>query len=211
MKVRSTRKRLALAGLLALAFGVVGGTGSAQAAKVTESAAGGLVPPTIDGGPGLADSRAVFTQSFKLSGKNAKGKQVLDVNVTVNGVGSGDGSNDDLNAQLIAPNGDNTGIPIPDNGSAMSNLEFDDQSILRSCNPLTFNSDDCNYVQGAVAGLDVGTVTGELNASFNPVFRGNNPKGTWRIQWIDVNSNAITTTLGETTLEVKTGKKFAKD
>lgn len=208
--MRKKRTRLVVLGL-ALALGAVVASGSAQAAKVTEDANGGLVPPLVTPAVGPSVSTP-FVQTFRLRGKKVTGKQITDVNVTVNGAGNGPGSNFDLRALLVGPKG-NSALLIPFEsliGSAMSNLEFDDQSILSPCNPFVFQSDECNYLQGGNPGGTVGTLTGGLNAFLNPVFKGGNPKGTWRLIWRDNNSDATTTTLGETTLEVKTARKFAK-
>jgi hypothetical protein len=209
--VRSNRNRLAVAGVLALALAAVAAPGSAQAAKVSETADGGLVPPFIDNPPGTADVSVSFVQEFKLKGGKVKKRQTLDVNVTVNGVGNGADSNGDLSARLVGPKGDDVFLPIPNVGSAMSNLEFDDQSLLVPCNPFAINSDDCNYLQGGDVDATVGTMSGELDAFINPSFKGGNPKGTWRLIWRDGDSDAVTTVLGETELEVKTGKRFAKE
>jgi hypothetical protein len=209
-QVRTTRRRLAVAGTLALALGVGFGSGSAQAAKVSETAAGGLVPPLIDP-PAGATTSVPFVQSFTLKGGKVKSKQTLDVDVTVNGFGNGLDSNQDLTALLVGPKGDHVALPVPNIGSGMSNLKFDSQSLLTPCNPLAIVSENCNYLQGGNAGGTIGTMTGSLNADIKPVFKGGNPKGTWRLIWRDFNDNPVTTTLGTTTLEVKTGKKFAKE
>jgi hypothetical protein len=208
--VRKKQTRLAVLGLAALALGAIVAPGSAQAAKVSEKADGGLVPPIVAPAVGPA-VQTPFVQTFRLRGKKVTRKQITDVNVTVNGAGSGAASNLDLTALLVGPKGNSAPVPIPIIGSAMSNLEFDDQSILSPCNPVAFQSDDCNYLQGGDAGGDVGTMTGELGAVFNPFFRGGNPKGTWRLIWRDTNADAVTTTLGDSTLEVKTARKFAKE
>ena len=152
-----------------------------------------------------------LVQTFKLSGKNVKGKQVLDVNLTMNSSGSGAGANDDLRAKLVGPKGDVNGVPIPSLGSAMVNLKFDQQVLLVPCNPLDLVASDCNYLQGGNAAGTLGTMTGGLNDNVNPVYKGSNPKGTWTLFTWDTDPNATTSTLGTTTLEVKTGKKFAKE
>ena len=209
--MRKHRNRLAAVGLAALALGVIVGPGTAQAAKVSEDAAGGLVPPFINNPEGTPDVSVPFVQDFRLRGKNVTKRQILDVNVTVNGVGNGADSNSDLSAQLVGPKGDNVFLPIPNIGSAMTNLEFDDQSVLVPCNPFAISSDDCNYLQGGdVDGL-VGSMSGELTATLNPFYKGGNPKGTWRLIWRDDDDDVVTTVLGETELEVKTGRKFAKE
>lgn len=203
------RTRLALLGVTALALGVIVAPGTAQAAKVSEKANGGLVPPQVDPAVGPEVSTP-FVQTFKLSGKKVKNRQVLDVDVIVNATGNGPDSNQDLSAVLVSPKGENAELFIPTVGSAMSNLEFTDQSMLFACNPVAFQSDQCNYLVGGDADGTVGTMTGELSSVLNPFFKGLNPKGTWRLIWRDANANAVTTAVGDVELEVKTGKKFAK-
>ena len=92
------------------------------------------------------------------------------------------------------------------------------------CNPFTRVALYCNYIQGTTAAssdagfftgsVDAGQYAEETAAGFNPVFKGNNPRGTWTLQVFDgqVNSPAPpeTTTLGVSTLEVTTGRKFVK-
>jgi len=220
--VRDIRRHFALVGVLALAVGVCAGTGVAQAAKVTKTAAGGPVP-NATGGPGLATSDGAFIQTFNLQGKKVKGMQILDVNLTMNASGTLD-ANDDLFATLISPGGDNADVPVPFTGSSFTNLKFDDQSRLVYCNPFTRVALYCNYIQGTTAAssdagfftgsVDAGQYAEETAAGFNPVFKGNNPRGTWTLQVFDGNVNnpatPETTTLGVSTLEVTTGRKFVK-
>lgn len=226
--MRDIRKRLALLGVLALAVGVCAGTGVAQAAKVTETAAGGPVP-NATGGPGLATGAGVFTQTFELKGGKVKNKQILDVNLTMSSFGNTGDVNDDLTATLISPKGENADVPTPFQGSSFTNLKFDDQSPLQQyCNPFTFVAPFCNFIIGATpppgGTTDFGFFTGTIDAGlyafntaagFNPVFKGGNPKGTWTLKVYDVAPNAAgspqTALLGTSELEVKTGKKFAKD
>jgi hypothetical protein len=212
--VKKNRTRLAALGLAALAVTAIVGPGSAQAARVSEDAPGGLVPDEINNPFPTPNVSVPFVQEFRFKGKNVNKRQVLDVNVTVNGTGNGPGSNGGLTALLVAPKGEHAGIPLPGIGSAMSNLQFDDQSILRPCDPFLISRDDCNYLQGASPTSDIGTMTGELSSGHNPVFKGINPRGTWRLIWRDNDfggANTVSTVLGETELELKTGRKFAKE
>lgn len=203
--MRSKRSRLALLAVLALALGAFAGPGTAQAAKVKETASGGVLPAESGNVSGE------FVQTFKLAGGKVKKKQVLDVNVTVNGSNAANGLQG-VFAVLYAPKGDNNGLNLPGfgGGSAWVNVTLDDQSRLIPCNPTGINAQiqsNCNYLQG-------GTWTGEFGDSLNPTFKGLNPKGEWTLHWFDsfTTTGAPTaTTIGETTLEVKTGKKFAKD
>jgi len=212
-----------------LALGAVALPGSAQAAKVTVTAAGGAVPNATGGpGSGLATADGLFTQTFELQGKKVKNKQVLDVNLTMNSFGNTGDANDDLFAVLFGPKGDSASVPTPFQGSSFTNLKFDDQSPLKDyCNPFQRVASYCNYIIGATAppgGTDeFGSFTGIMDAGaygpfdargFNPAFKGTNPKGTWRLMVWDRAVNAVgspeTATLGTSVLEVTTGKKFAK-
>ncbi|MGZ5335743.1 MAG: hypothetical protein ACXWZ6_09890, partial [Solirubrobacterales bacterium] len=56
---------------------------------------------------------------------------------------------------------------------------------------------------------DTGFYTGFTHGFLNPVFRGGNPRGTWRLVWWDT-SSVTTHEIGTATLTVRTGKKFAK-
>lgn len=223
--MRDIRKRLALLGVLALAVGVCAGTGVAQAAKVTETAAGGPVP-NATGGPGLATADGLFTQSFELKGGKVKNRQVLDVNLTMNSFGNTGDVNDDLAVVLVGPKGDSTSVPTPFTGASFTNLKFDDQAAPKAyCNPFTRVASYCNFIIGATAAsTDFGFFTGSIDASaygpfdaegFNATFKGTNPKGTWRLFVWDTTVNPVaapqTALLGTSELEVKTGKKFAKD
>jgi hypothetical protein len=202
---------MALGAVLALALGAFVGPSTAQAAKAEESAAGGIVPAFVNNPVGVADVSTPFVQTFKFSGKNVKKKQILDVNVIVNSFGNGPGANSDLSARLVGPKGDDVALPIINLGSAMLNLQYDDQSLLVPCNPLDEISDDCNYLGGPNAAGTLGTMSGEVGASINPTFKGLNPKGEWRLIWRDADSDIATSTIGEVTIELKTGKKFAKE
>jgi hypothetical protein len=205
---------------LALAVAALAAPGSASAAKVTETAPGGVVP-NASGGGGLAVVEGEFIQTFTLKGSKVKGKQVLDVNLTMNSTGNVPDATDDLNAMLISPSGDNASVPIPSLGQSFTNLTFDDQSRLIPCDPFERVTNICNYISGATAASsDAGSFTGALDAArfstgFNPEFKGDNPKGTWTLRVSDVVTNLPGTlqiaTLGTSTLEVKTGKKFAKE
>jgi hypothetical protein len=209
--VTRARRHLGVAALLALAALAATG-GAAQAAKVTETAAGGVVPDGTGGG-GLATSRGVFVQTFKLKGSKVNRKQVLDVDVTVSGSGSAPGAAGDLGFKLIAPSGENTRLNFGEDLQSFTALEFDDQSDLFLCNPHQTIQPSCNYISGAtLATPGSGTATGAIGASLNPVFGGLNPKGTWTLKTYDFSpSGGRTTLLGGSILEVKTGRRFEKD
>jgi hypothetical protein len=224
--VRSRRSRLGLVALLALALGAIALPVSAQAAKVRVSAPGGAVP-NATGGAGLAVSPGVFTQSFRLRGKNVKKKQVQDVNLIINSTGSLD-INDDLFGTLYSPNGSNTDVTWPTLGSGMVNVKFDDQSDKQYCNQFQTVAPFCSYANGATGTSNAATAaaffTGPIDAAqygafgtggFNPVFKGSNPRGTWRLVVYDgsVNAPAVpeTALMGTSTLEVQTGKRFVKE
>ncbi|MGZ5348311.1 MAG: hypothetical protein ACXWGV_12080, partial [Solirubrobacterales bacterium] len=125
--------------------------------------------------------------------------------------GSATDANNAIRAKLIGPVGDNDSSFLRlAGGQSLVNLTFDDQSPFRLCNPLGEPASDCNYLQGATPGGD-GVATGSVHADLNPVFRGLSPKGTWRLVWWDASQDAKTRTIGTATLEVRTGKKYAKE
>jgi hypothetical protein len=201
------RTRSALIAALALALGITIGPGAAQGAKVTKSAPGGVLPDEVLSGG--TEIQTPLVQTFKLKGKNVKGKQILDVNVITNSTSS-DPNGNLYQLILVSPKSVQVGLPaVPGNNRV--NLEFDDQSDLFACNPMTIQARDCNYLQGGNASGSTGTMTGKLGAELNPEFKGGNPKGTWTMYAYDFLSGVPNITLGTTTLEVKTGKKFAKE
>jgi hypothetical protein len=200
---------LAAVGLLLLAAPAL-----ASAAKVTVTAPGGVVPSATGGGA-LATVDGVLAQPLQLKGGKVKGKQVLDVNVTISLTGNRANANIFLRADLIGPKGDHVPLPIPSAGSSVAGLTFDDQSrLIGYCNPLMVTASICNYAVGATpTSMDFASFTGNFRAPLNEVFRGLNPKGEWTLE---VRNNAalnppVVTTLGTTILEVKTGKRFAKE
>jgi hypothetical protein len=200
---------MALTGVLTLALGATLGAGVAEGAKVTEKASGGVLPDEVFSGAVAIQTPLV--QEFKLKGSKVKGKQILDVNVVVNSTSADLGANSAIDAVLVSPKRANTGLNIPSNGQNLLNLKLDDQSDLFVCNPLTFQRRDCNYLQGTNGAGTAGTATGSINDFLNPVFKGGNPKGTWTLYVFDTNDGAPAINWGTTTLEVKTGKKFAKE
>ena len=106
---------------------------------------------------------------------------------------------------LVAPKGDNAPMDTP-GGSAWVNLKLDDQSNLIPCDPAFDVSSRCNYLQAAPP------TPAPCTRRSTPTFRGLNPKGTWRLLLEDAGSSAEPpTTIGVSTLEVKTARKFAKD
>ncbi|MGZ5412493.1 MAG: hypothetical protein ACXWYV_08240 [Solirubrobacterales bacterium] len=149
-----------------------------------------------------------FVQSFKLSGKKVQKKQVPGVNVTVNSAGSDPGANRQLRAKLISPGGDSVTVLDGPGNQSLVNLTYDDQSELQLCDPNGLEASDCNFVQGVTA-PDTGFYTGFTHGFLNPVFRGGNPRGTWRLVWWDT-SSVTTHEIGTAILTVRTGKKFAK-
>jgi hypothetical protein len=180
----------------------------AQAAKVTATAAGVAVPDSVDNAGVFTTGSA--SQTFTLKGSKVNGKQILDVNVILNAsVPAGADSLDDIDVTLIGPKGDEADLPLPGNVGARRwvDLKVDDQSLFFGCDPTVRISSRCNYVQN-------GTLTGSLHGIFKPVFRGGNPKGTWRLLFRDTGVTPPAdppTAIGTSTLEVKTGKKFAKE
>jgi hypothetical protein len=192
--------------LLALTLGLcVTGAAPAEGAKVTKTAAGISVPNGTGGGGPTPLVAGEGSQSFKLSGKKVKKRQILDVNLILNATSGSTNSLSDLGMTLIGPKGDN--VPIaPLGGLAWVDVKRDDQSDLVACDPEFEAASFCNYLQGGT------TYTGSLHTEITPTFRGLNPKGTWRLLFEDVGSSAEPpTAIGVSTLEVKTGRKFAKD
>lgn len=213
------RSCIAVAGVIAITAGVC--AGPAQAAKVTQTALGGAVPNATGGGQ-VATSHGLFTQTFNLTGKKVKGKQVLDVNLTMTSFGNTGDVNDDLRAKLVAPDGANTEVPLPDLGASFLNLKFDDQSDLTYCDPFDLVASDCLYAIGSTLDSDIfASFTGTVGTSFfgsfgpivgfNPVFRGSNPKGKWTLKvWDLIVGPAAapqTALLGTSKLEVTTSEK----
>ena len=218
-------RRYGLVAVAALAFGIMVPS-AAQGAKVKETAAGGVVPNATDpGGAATPTTLGQLTQTFNLKGEKVRKRQVLDVNLTINWTGNRPDVNDDIFAILINPKGQTASVPTPQAGMSLIDLTFDDQSELIPCDPAEVVADFCNYMIGEnPANAENGFFTGTLDAGFygpfdatgfNPVFKGTNPKGTWKLKVYDQTPNAAATpqiaTLGESTLEVKTGRKFAKE
>jgi hypothetical protein len=202
---RAGRAGFAVLAVTASALAVPSG---ATAAKVTATAPGGALADAT----GYYTQGPPLTQTFRLGGKKAAGKQTLDVNLTVSSTGSATDANFAFRAKLVGPGGDNfSAFPLGEaGGQSLGGLKFDDQSSLRLCNPLSTQASDCNYLQGATPGGG-GVATGSVHADLNPVFRGLSPKGTWRLVWWDTSQDAKTHTIGTATLEVRTGKKYAKE
>ena len=203
--MRSNRSRLAVLGVSALALGVFAGPGVAQAAKVSETAGPVAVPDATNAGGGAPTINGSGLLEFNLKGKNVKKKQTLDVNITLNATGAANGALGDFTAVLAGPKGDNLTLPTP-GGNAWVNLEFDSQSNLVPCNAADTIGPNCNYISGPN-----GTFTGSLGAGLNPTFKGVNPKGKWSLLVIDNDPDNAGASTISAELEVKTGKKFAKE
>ncbi len=202
--MRKNRNRLAAIGLSALALGVIVGPGTAQAAKVSEKEGPVVVP---DASQANADAPVIAGENsitFNLGGKKVTKKQILDVDLTLNATGSAAGALGDLGITLTKSKIGSAGVPAP-GGTVWSDLEFSDQSDLFACNPLVEIASGCNYLQGGT------TFTGQLNASFNPVFKGGNPKGRWTLSFEDFDPSGGSSSTVSAELEVKTGAKFAKE
>ena len=201
--------------LAVLAAGALAAPGVASAAKVTETTSGGALADAPAPAGGITFDGPPLTQSFQLKGKKVKKQQVKRISLTINSTGSAGFANGDIRAKLIAPSGDNFGAAISllfaggVGGANLVNLELDDRSDLTLCDPLQFQASDCNYLQGSTP-AGGGTATGRVGTSgLMDVFRGLNPKGTWRLVWWDTVSDGVTHGIGEATLEVVTRKKFA--
>ncbi len=197
--------RIRLSLVLAVAVVVLTASpGAAHGAKVTETAEGFSLPDSTQVGGPIFDSEG--SQTFKLSGRKVRDRQVTDVNVTLNvGSAAGFSSLSEFDVTLVAPKGENLLLPTPLGSLGMIDLTFDDQSNLRPCFPTSVSASNCNYSQN-------GIFTGSLRAVINPTFRGLNPKGTWRLLFEDTESAGQgPTTIGTSTLEVRTARKFEKE
>jgi hypothetical protein len=202
------RRRLAFGAAVAAALALCWAPAASEAAKVSKTAPGGALADAPPPSGGVFPDGPPLVQSFKLSGKKVKKKQVLDVNVTVNSTGSAAGANRQLRAKLISPGGDSVTVLDGPGNQSLVNLTYDDQSELQLCDPNGLEASDCNFVQGVTA-PDTGFYTGFTHGFLNPVFRGGNPRGTWRLVWWDT-SNLVTHAIGPATIQIRTGKKFAK-
>ena len=157
-------------GTLALALCLLLAPAAAQAKKVTETAPGVLLPTRAPAFPVRAGEA---TQTFKLNGSKVKGKQVLDVNLTLN-ASERDRSCSRNRVILIGPKGDEADLFSPSAAPRLADLKLDDQSNLRSCNPTQINDPSiCNYLQGQ-------TATGSVNARINPIFKAPTRRGRGR-------------------------------
>jgi len=173
--------------------------GVAGAAKVRETAP----PVTLPGAPpGPPLDTGNVTQSFELKGAKVRGKQVLDVNVVANATIAAPNSLALTSMILIGPSGDESAVLVAGSAQTWSQLKFDDQSLQFGCDPALTSSSRCNYVQA-------GTLSGSVNATINPFLKGLRPKGTWTLFFQTFSSAPVQ--VGETTLEVKTGKKFKRE
>jgi hypothetical protein len=183
------------------------GAGGAEAAKVTETAQGGTLPAAT--GPVPPRVWGEFRQEFELKGKKVKGRQILDIDLTVNATGGSPDALQDVFATLIGPKGDRLNLRTPNIGAPSGqfwvDVRFDEQSILRSCDPTFRVRSDCNYLQGDT------TYTGPFRETFRRTFGGGNPKGTWTLIWQDTGGPNPVSAIGASTLQVKTGKRFEKD
>lgn len=207
-RIEDRRRRLALCAAAAAALALCWAPAASDAAKVSKTAPGGALADAPPPSGGVFPDGPPLVQSFKLSGKKVKKKQVLDVNVTVNSTGSAAGANRQLRAKLIGPGGDSVTVLDGPGNQSLVNLTYDDQSELQLCDPNGLEASDCNFVQGVTAS-DTGFYTGFTHGFLNPVFRGGNPRGTWRLVWWDT-SNLVTHAIGPATIQVRTGRKFAK-
>jgi hypothetical protein len=188
---------------LTLALCLLLAPAAAEAKRVTETAPGVLVPDAAPTSFPVTGGEA--TQTFELRGSKVKGKQVLDVNVILNASEPAPFVLSSMTIFLFGPKGNAASLSDPSSAPTWANLKLDDQSNQRSCDPMQTADARCNYWQGQ-------TATGSVHARINPLFRGTNPKGEWTLLFFDgFPDNDPPTTIGVSTLEVKTGRKFEKD
>ncbi len=202
------RRRLAFGAAVAAALALCWAPAASEAAKVGKTAPGGALADAPPPSGGVFPEGPPLVQSFKLSGKKVKRKQVLDVNVTVNSTGSAAGANRQLRAKLISPGGDSVTVLDGPGNQSLVNLTYDDQSELQLCDPNGLEASDCNFVQG-VDGPRHRLLHGLHPRLPEPGVQGGNPRGTWRLVWWDT-SNLVTHAIGQATIQLRTGKKFAK-
>jgi hypothetical protein len=206
----NARARRSLAATAIAALVSIAPVAVAEGKKVSVSAPGGPIPNASGNIPVTPLVLGELVQTYTLKGSKVKKKQILDVNLILNGTGSAPNAAAQVIYILSAPSGEFTTVGSF-GAQSISELKIDDQSELILCNPFFTVSDDCNYVVGAMASGGTGTATGSVHGTLTQQFKGLNPKGTWRLRALDLATSPETMVLGETTLEVKVGKRFAKE
>lgn len=209
------RSRAALTGVLALALSVTVGTtlgGVADAAKKKGKKVGPanvtvavnqVVPPATVGPPfrnGILTSTAVV-------GKKYRGRQVADVNATVQYNVSGPGSDlGDLALELTAPNGATSLlVASPLFGTTVGPLTLDDETPLfvSSADPADFQDPDRLFTP----------YIGKSQPNFIPlsVMDGGPARGTWTLKVRNVEDIATEVhTFGSWSLQIQTRRPFVQ-
>jgi len=198
---RTSRKR-AIAGILAVAL-VALAPAAAQAKKVSQTAAPFALPDAT-----LSGTAAVLgegSQTFRFKGGKVKGRQITDVDLTVNAIAAAANQLAYVEMILIAPKGDLVRLNVGSEATSWVDITFDAQASQQACIPLIVTP-RCKYASG-------GVISGPIRfGDMRAAFRGGNPKGTWRLLFQDtfVNSSPPIS-VGTSTLELNVARKFEKE
>jgi subtilisin-like proprotein convertase family protein len=210
--MRSSRSRLAVLGILALALGVIAGP-TAGAAQAKKKKVGGTVDitkqvnaPIPDATTGPPGTNGLLTSTITV-GKKFKGSVIRDVNVTVQTTGNNATAAQDLNARLTAPNGATSWLFRSLSGQSIGPLTLDDQSSNFLALGTTTNTPD------QLGPPYAGTAQPDLWQHFggSPLTGLNNgpANGTWTLRVYDTGTTAgRTSTLNLWRLHVLAGKPY---
>jgi hypothetical protein len=210
----SRRRRVALIGVLVLAFGAVGAmsVGGVAGAKTKKKKATATVfqasaSPNAAIPDDVAGGVSIPVNSTLTAGKKFKGKVVGDVNVTgIRTTGSGAGAANDLAFRLIAPNG-RAVLLIGENRSigdvSIGPLTLDDDTTAMICDATT---PPCSYATQTLNRPFAGTANlaflGAAGTGPLSHLDGLPIKGTWTLQVWDFSSPGQTSVLNGWGLQV---------
>jgi hypothetical protein len=212
--MKSSRSRLAVAGILALALSVTAGIGVSSGAKTKKPkkttvafASTKQVGATIPDPPVAAGPSVPVRSSITL-GKKFKNKVVTDANVMFQSTGAVAGAAMDLTFKLSAPNG-RTNILFQNLGDqSIGPLTLDDDTRTSICNAATpvCRDPDATLLQP----FDGRANTLRADNTMRPmtIFNGVPMKGDWTITVFD-NLNTRDSTFNRWRLELK-GMKAPK-
>jgi subtilisin-like proprotein convertase family protein len=214
--MKSRRPRLALIGVLALAFTVTGGFGAAEAAKKKKSS-NKAVTLTSNVAQAIPDRSAVagspFGQLYSTitAGKKLKGKEVADVDVAFSAVGPADNL-DDLDVMVQAPNGALV-LLAADNDGPAGTTSYGTGNCATGASVFT---DETAFflANGAPPQADPFALTAPWVGRMQPegfplsIMDGGKAKGTWRlIVFDDANGDAYTLSCWRLTIKPRTAVK----
>jgi len=210
--MRTRRTRVAIVGVLTLALSVTAGLGvSAEAKKkkkkqpstasFSKTLATNLAIPDYPGvNPAIA-----LRSDITVGGKKFKGKEVTDVNVTVQTTGNLAGAAADLNAKLSAPNG-RTFILFDGVGDqSIGPWKMDDDTRTQICDrdqatlPCVDPDSTLNRPFAGTSNLNDDDDDVRPLATFNGV----SMKGNWTLTLFDDTDIGETSTLNQWRLELK--------